>query len=109
MIERLAKARNQWFENSCHFCQNTSIDDQVEFLRSLPSILKVLPLAEKDTVKEMKEFYKNYLHLVMLDNEPWEAFKGMCEAYEKQWTYYAETSKKDQSKKWKRRETFSIG
>jgi hypothetical protein len=45
--------------------------------------MKVLPPAEKDSVKEMKEFYKNYLHLVMLDAEPWEAFKGMCKAYEK--------------------------
>jgi hypothetical protein len=81
----------------------------VEFLRSLPSILKVLPPAEKDSVKEMKEFYKYYLHLVMLDNEPWEAFKGMCEVYEKGWTYYVETSKKDKSEKCKRRETFNIG
>ena len=59
-------------------------------------------------MKKMKEFYKNYLHPVMLDSESWEAFKGMCEAYKKEWTYYTETNKKDQSEKWKRKETFNI-
>ena len=45
----------------------------------------------------------------MLDPEPREAFKAMCEAYERGWTYYTEGSKKDQREKRKRRETFSIG
>jgi hypothetical protein len=74
-----------------------------------PSSLKVTPPVGKDSVKEMKEFYKNYLYLVMLDTEPWEAFKKMCEAYEKGWTYYAPGSKKDQLEKRKRREIFNIG
>jgi hypothetical protein len=81
----------------------------VEFLRSLPNSLKATPPFGKDSVKEMKEFYKNYLHSVMLDAEPWEAFKKMCEAYEKRWTYYAPGNKKEQLEKGKRRETFSIG
>ena len=46
---------------------------------------------------------------MILDNELWEAFKGMCETYKKKWTYYVETSKKDQSERQKRKETFSIG
>jgi hypothetical protein len=109
LIERLAKARNQWFEDGCPFRKDTALEGQVEFLRSLPSSLKVIPPFGKDSVKEMKEFYKNYLHPVMLDAEPWEAFKKMCEAYEKGWTYYAPGSKKDQLEKGKRQETFSIG
>jgi hypothetical protein len=52
----------------------------VEFLWSLPSSLKVAPPLGKDSVKEMKEFYKNYLHPIMLEAEPWEALKKMCEA-----------------------------
>jgi hypothetical protein len=57
----------------------------------------------------MKEFYKNYLHPIMLEVEPWEALKKMYEAYEKGWTYYALGNKKDQLEKGKRRKTFSIG
>jgi hypothetical protein len=75
LIERLAKARNQWSEDDCPFRKDTALEDQVEFLWSLPSSLKVIPPFGKDSVKEMKEFYKNYLHLIMLDAEPWEAFK----------------------------------
>jgi hypothetical protein len=109
LIERLVKARKQWFENGCPFRKNTSIDDQVEFLRSLPSILKVTPPTGKDSIKDMKDFYKNYLHPVMLDVLSWEALMEMCKAYEKGWTYYAPSSKVDQQQKRKRRETFSIG
>jgi hypothetical protein len=35
-------------------------------------------------MKDMREFYKIYLHPIMLDNEPWKAFKEMCKAYEKE-------------------------
>jgi hypothetical protein len=49
----------------------------------------VTPPMEKDNVKDMKEFYKNYLHLMMLYIKPWKAFKEMCETYEKGWTYFA--------------------
>jgi hypothetical protein len=71
--------------------------------------LKVAPPLGKDSVKEMKEFYKNYLHPIMLEAEPWEALKKMCKAYEKGWTYYVPGSKKDQLEKGKRKETFTIG
>jgi hypothetical protein len=72
------------------------VDDQVEFLCSLSSILKMQLLLGKNSVKHMKEFYKNYLHHVMLDGQPWKAFKEMCEAYKKWWIDYAKSSKKDQ-------------
>jgi hypothetical protein len=87
LVERLVKARKQWFENGCPFRKNISIDDQVEFLRSLPSILKVTPPMRKDSVKDMKDFYKNYLHTVMLDDSSWEALTEICKAYEKGGTY----------------------
>ena len=57
----------------------------------------------------MKEFYKNYLHPVMLDAEPWEAFKEICDAYKKEQTYDVQRSKKDQQEDGKSKETFSIG
>ena len=65
------------------------VDDQVEFLYSLFSILKVQLLLGKNSMKDMKEFYKNYLHHVMLDDEPWRALKEMYEAYKKGWIYCA--------------------
>ena len=37
LIERLARAYNQWFKNDCPFWKDTVFDDQVEFLWSLPS------------------------------------------------------------------------
>jgi hypothetical protein len=40
------------------------------------------PLGE-GSVKDKKEFYKNYLHPMMLDAKPWELFKKMSETYEK--------------------------
>jgi hypothetical protein len=38
MIERLAKIHNQLFENGCLFHKDIKLDDQVEFLRSIPTI-----------------------------------------------------------------------
>jgi hypothetical protein len=55
----------------------------------------ILPLGN-DNVKDMKEFYKNYLHPIILDARPWEAFKNMCEIYEKGLIYYVQSSKMDQ-------------
>jgi hypothetical protein len=83
LIERLAKARNKRFENNCPFRKNTMIDDQVEFLWSLPNDLKVTPLFEKDNVSDMNKFYKNYLHPLMLDAKLYNIFKEISEAYEK--------------------------
>jgi hypothetical protein len=60
-------------------------------------------------MKDLKELYKNYLHSIMLDAGLCEAFKNMCKAYKKDWTYYLQSSKVDQQEKGKRRETFSIG
>jgi hypothetical protein len=46
-------------------------------------------------VNDMMEFYKNYLHPIILDAGPREAFKNMCKVYKKEkhtiyrvsWTY----------------------
>jgi hypothetical protein len=43
----------------------------------------------KDSVKDMKEFYKNYLHPIMLDVRMWKALKNMSKAYKKDSTFYA--------------------
>ena len=56
LIEGLAKARNQWFEDGCPFQKDTALEDQIEFLWSLPNSLKVTPPFGKDNVKEIKEF-----------------------------------------------------
>ena len=39
----------------------------------------------------------------MLNDRPWEAFKKMCKAYEKVWTFYAKSSQRDEQKKTKPR------
>jgi hypothetical protein len=84
LIKRVANAQNQWFENDCQFQKNVLIDDQVEFFQSLPISLKVTPPTKKNNVKNMNKFLKNYLHLMMLNEKPWEAFKEICEVYEKE-------------------------
>jgi hypothetical protein len=67
LIELLTIARNQWFENGSLFRKTTSLDDQIKFLWNLSSFLKSIHTLKKDSVKDMKEIYKNYLHPIMLD------------------------------------------
>jgi hypothetical protein len=96
MIQMLNKLRKLWLKLNCPFKINKTMDDQVKFLRNLPSITKVALPADKQTWKQAKEFYKNYLHPTMLDVESWEVFNKMCEAYEKGWTFYGKGSKEEE-------------
>ena len=80
LIERLTKARKVWQSFNCLFKDNDPIDNQLGFLRCLPSILKETPTKHRSIVKTTKNFYKNYLHLVMLNDRPWKLFKKMCKA-----------------------------
>jgi hypothetical protein len=108
MIQMLNKLRKLWLKLNCPFKINKTMDDQVKFLRNLPSITKVALPADKQTWKQAKEFYKNYLHPTMLDVESWEVFNKMCEAYEKGWTFYGKGSKEEEQKG-KKRKAMSIG
>jgi hypothetical protein len=96
MIQMLNKLRKLWLKLNCPFKINKTMDDQVKFLRNLPSITKVALPTDKQTWKQAKEFYKNYLHPTMLDVESWEVFNKMCEAYEKGWTFYGKGSKEEE-------------
>jgi hypothetical protein len=68
--------------------------------------LKVLPPTRKNSVKDIKEFYKNYLQSMMLAKRH---SRKCVRLLKKGWTYYGEASKKDQREKGKKKETFSIG
>jgi hypothetical protein len=56
MIQMLTKARKSWLRLKCPFKINKFIDDQMKFLRNLPSITKVAPLGNNDSMKYTKEF-----------------------------------------------------
>jgi hypothetical protein len=63
----LKKVRKFWLKLNCPFKLNKLINDQVKFLQNLLSITKVALLVDKETGKQTKEFYENYLHSAMLN------------------------------------------
>ena len=64
------------------------------FFKSFESSFNVNVSCGKDSMKEIMNFYKNYLHSMMFKDEDWKAFKTMwVEAYSKDWTYYIYNNK----------------
>jgi hypothetical protein len=51
-----AKACNQWFENGCPFWKDIVLDEQVGFLQSFSSSLKVTPPFGKNIISDMNDF-----------------------------------------------------